>query len=79
MLDGVSALRFEGDSSCVADFTYHWPAREGSQTLMGSVALRRSPNGWAVDDIQSKALIPGWPQLPKTQSSFFPQPMKEHP
>src|SRR3954469_25210767 len=84
VLDGVSALRnseragSEADS-CVADFTYHWPGQEGNQTLMGSVVLRRSPNGWAVDDVQSRALTPSWPQLPKTQSSFFPQPRKEHP
>src|SRR6476646_6166652 len=72
VLDGVSALRNGAEArspggseadSCVADFTYHWPGRDASQTLMGSVVLRRSPNGWAVDDVESRALMPGWPQL----------------
>ena len=26
-----------------------------------------------------EGVMPGWPQLPKTQSTFFPPPRKEHP
>ena len=41
-------------SRFVADCT-SWPGRNASQTLMGSVGCsRRSPNGWAVDDVQSE-------------------------
>ena len=86
VFDGVSSLlagsggstpeRQEGDLS-VAEFRYHWPAKDPASsrgpaglTLTASVVLRRSPNGWAVDDERSKTLTPSWPQLPRTPNPF---------
>lgn len=68
----------EGDSY-IAEFSYHWPEgplAEGAgrpvSELTARVFLRRSGNGWAVDDDRSRALIPSWPQLPRTPTPFWP-------
>jgi hypothetical protein len=88
VFDGVSALltgsggstpeRQEGDSY-IAEFSYHWPADANAggvgrpvYDLTARVFLRRSGNGWAVDDDRSKALVPSWPRLPKTPNPFWP-------
>jgi hypothetical protein len=88
VFDGVSALltdtegrtpeRQEGDSY-IAEFSYHWPEDPKSKGPGRSVAeltarifLRRSGNGWAVDDDRSRALVPSWPRLPKTPNLFWP-------
>lgn len=87
VFDGVTALLpgsegrtegLEGDSY-VAEFSYHWPegARTGASLpgtrLTARIVLRRSGNGWAVDDERSRALVPTWPRLPATSSSFWPE------
>jgi hypothetical protein len=86
VFDGVSALltgaqggtpaRQEGDSY-VAEFSYHWRpdpknriAGNTVPMLKASVVLRRLGNSWAVDDEQSRALIPSWPQLPRDTNPF---------
>jgi hypothetical protein len=38
--------------------------------LTARVFLRRAPNGWAVDDERSKALVPTWPRLPAVPNPF---------
>jgi hypothetical protein len=70
--------RQEGDSY-IAEFSYHWPpnppasdAGQPPPTMKGRVVLRRSVNGWEVDDVQSRALIPTWPQLPGAPNPFLP-------
>ena len=75
---GPAPERQEGDSYIV-EFSYHWPAdpKAGGggrpvYELKARVFLRRSGNGWAVDDDRSKALVPSWPQLPKTPNPFWP-------
>jgi hypothetical protein len=90
VLDGVTALlkgsegwtpeRQEGDSY-VAQISYHWPLTDGARdsgqpvaTLTASVVLHRLGNSWAVDDDGTKALIPSWPQLPRTLNPFAPGP-----
>jgi len=86
VFDRVSALlsgsqggtpeRQEGDS-CVAVFSYHWPADpkpDGAgralAELEARVVLRRTGNSWAVDDHLSRLLVPSWPQLPRTANPF---------
>jgi hypothetical protein len=66
----------EGDSYIV-EFSYHWPeppAADGTTRpaveLTARVFLRRAPNGWAVDDERSKALVPTWPRLPAVPNPF---------
>ena len=77
-IGGRTPERREADSY-IAEFSYHW--REGSRTegmnrsfeeLNSMVVLRRSGGSWAVDDDGSRALVPSWPQLPKTQNPFLP-------
>ena len=87
VFDGVTALlpgsggRAEGQEgdSYVAEFSYHWP--EGAKTgaslpgtrLTARIVLRRSGNGWAVDDDRSKELVSTWPRLPAASSPFWPE------
>jgi hypothetical protein len=86
VFDGVSALaagtegwtpeRQEGDSY-IAEFSYHWQPDRKNPTagttvprLKASLVLRRLGNSWAVDDEQSRALVPSWPQLPREPNPF---------
>ncbi len=88
VFDGVSALLSEsggpppegkeGDAY-IALFSYHWPDRRSAngsgppfQELTAKIFLRRSGNGWAVDDDRSKTLVPSWPQLPRTPGLSWP-------
>jgi hypothetical protein len=69
--EGGKPERREADSY-IAEFSYHW--RNGSaegggrpvEELTAAVVLRRSGGSWAVDDDRSRALVPSWPQLPRT-------------
>ena len=83
VLDGVSSVTMEpaaGDrepDTGVVAFTYHWPPPPGAGgsgqftvVLTASVYLRRTGAAWAVDDTRTKALVPSWPQLPRTQRPF---------
>ena len=76
---GAAPAEQEGDSY-VANFTYYWPESrtpEGmgriSPELEASVVLVRRGDSWAVDDRLSTALVPSWPQLPRTSSPFLPR------
>lgn len=82
VFDRVTALRTpdaakgdEGDS-CIAEFSYHWPAGSNSAGIgvpapqTGRVYLRKSGEAWAVDDERSRTLIPSWPQLPAGSRPF---------
>jgi hypothetical protein len=76
--EGRTPERQEGDSY-IAEFSYHWPedpkaagAGRGVSELTARVFLRRSGNGWAVDDDRSRVLDPSWPRLPRTPNSFWP-------
>jgi hypothetical protein len=84
VFDGISGLFPSSErgtsgtqeaDTCIAEFSYHWPidprARSSARTearLTARVVLRRLGNGWAVDDRQSRTLVPSWPQLPRTPS-----------
>jgi hypothetical protein len=76
--EGRTPERQEGDSY-IAVFSYHWPEDPRSKgtgrsvtELTARVFLRRSGNGWAVDDDRSKALVPSWPRLPREPNPFWP-------
>lgn len=76
--EGRAPERQEEDSY-IAEFSYHWPedpkakgAGLGGSELTARVVLRRSGNGWDVDDDRSRALDPSWPRLSRTSRSFWP-------
>jgi hypothetical protein len=87
VFDGVTSLRpgtgmrpadSRDPDTCIADFTYHWPADsrapEGPRPeLKASVVLRRFGNSWGVDDERSRALVPSWPQLPGSPNTLWPK------
>ena len=65
--------------SYIAEFSYHWPedpkaegAGRGGSERTARVVLRRSGNGWDVDDERSRALDPSWPRLPRTSFLYWP-------
>jgi hypothetical protein len=76
-IEGGTPERREADSY-IASFTYHWPVGSAGgsgrpvQELTAAVVLSRSGGSWAVDDGRSKALVPSWPQLPKTLNPLWP-------
>lgn len=69
--DGAIAAKAGEGDSCIAEFSYHWPAASGFPRT-ARVFLRRSGGGWAVDDERSRTLVPSWPQLPGGSASFGP-------
>jgi len=69
----------QNGNSCIAEFAYHWPrdplSRDPNQhgdSLKAQVILIRRGSSWFVDDDRSRALLPSWPQLPRTPNPFSP-------